>query len=151
MHVDHRTPQIGGHVVERLVTQDAGVVDDDVDASEGVQRGLYDRRAALGRGDRVGVGDGLATGRLDLVDDSFRGSLVAAGAVDGTAEVVHDDQRPTGRHQQRVLAAEASAGARDDRHLAVETKSISHGEHGIGRPSAAPNSDQLAGVVVAEA
>ena len=83
----------GVHVVERLVAQDAGVVDHDVDAAEGVDRRLHDRLAALGRGDRVGVGDGLAAGRLDLVDDQLGRAGVAAGAVDGAAEVVDDDQR----------------------------------------------------------
>ena len=60
--VDDRVEQVGRHVVERLVAQDAGVVDDDVDAAEGVDRRLHDRRAALGGGHRVGVGDRLAAG-----------------------------------------------------------------------------------------
>ena len=63
MHVDDRVEQVGRHVVERLVAQDAGVVDDDVDPAERVERGLHDGLAALGRGDAVGVGDGLAAAR----------------------------------------------------------------------------------------
>ena len=63
----------GVHVLERLVAQDAGVVDDDVDPAEGVERGLDDGLAALGRGDAVVVGDGLAAGGLDLVDDLLGG------------------------------------------------------------------------------
>ena len=54
---------------------------------------LHDRLAALGRGDRVGVGDGLAAGGLDLVDDVLGRALVAARAVDRAAEVVDHDQR----------------------------------------------------------
>ena len=111
--------------MERLVAQDAGVVDDDVDAPVGVDRGLHDRLAALGRGDRVGVGDGLAARGFDLVDHLLGGAGVAAGAVDRAAEVVHHDERAPRGEQQRVLASEAATGARDDRYLAVETE-ISH-------------------------
>jgi hypothetical protein len=64
--------------------------------TERVERRLHDGRAALGRGDRVGVGDGLAAGGLDLVDDALGGALVAAGAVDRTAEVVDHHQRARG-------------------------------------------------------
>ena len=54
---------------------------------------LHDRLAALGRGHGVGVGDRLAAGGLDLVDDELGGPGVAAGAVDGAAEVVDDHER----------------------------------------------------------
>jgi hypothetical protein len=40
------------------------------------------------------------------------------------AEVVHDDLRSMLREQQRLFAADAAAGARDDRHTSVEQ---SHG------------------------
>ena len=82
VHVEHRVHQVGLHVVERLVAQDARVVDDDVDRAVGVERGLHDGLAALGGGDGVGVGDGLAAGGLDLVDHVLGGALVAAAAVD---------------------------------------------------------------------
>ena len=95
MHVEHRVDEVGTHVVERLVAQDAGVVDDDVDGAERVDRGLHDALAAVGRGDRVGVRDGLAARGLDLVDDELCGALVGARSVDGTAEVVHHDERAT--------------------------------------------------------
>ena len=50
--------------------------------AEGVDRGLHDGRAALGRRDAVAVGDGLAAGRRDLVDDLLGRTDVAAVAVD---------------------------------------------------------------------
>ncbi len=112
--------------MERLVAQDAGVVDDDVDLAERVECALDDCCAALGGGDRVGVGDGVAAGSGDLVHDQLSGALVAAGAVDGTAEIVHHDERTTLGHHQGVLPAEAATGTRDDRYLAVESE-ISHG------------------------
>ena len=118
--------QVGAGVVEGLVPQDAGVVDHDVDAAEGVERALHDGGAALGRGHRVGVGHRLAAGRLDLVDHSLGRALVAAGAVDGAAEVVDHHERAAGGEQQGVLPAEAAARAGDDRYLAVEAE-ICHG------------------------
>ena len=66
-------------------------------------RGLHDGLAALGRGHRVGVGDGLAAGGLDLVDHPLGRALVAAGAVDRAAEVVDDHERARGGQQQGVL------------------------------------------------
>ena len=71
--------------------------------AERVDRGLHDGRAALGRGDRVGVGHRLAAGRGDLVDDALGGTGRAAGAVDRAAEVVHHHQRAARGEQQRVL------------------------------------------------
>ena len=144
MHGDHRVEQLGVHVVERLVAQDAGVVDDDVDGAERVDRALHDRLAALRCGDRIGVGDGFAARVLDLVDDVLGGPLVAAGAVDGAAEIVHHDQRAALGEHQRMLPAEPTTGAGDDRHFSVESEigGISHGRgsyrrHPPGRKSAA--------------
>ena len=125
--VEDGVDEVGGEVLERLVAEDAGVVDDDVDAPEGVDCGLHDRRSALGRGDRVGVGDRFAAGGLDLVDHLLRRPGVGAGAVDRAAEVVDHDQRTAGREQQRVLTAEATTRPRDDRHLAVESE-LTHGQ-----------------------
>ena len=90
---------------------------------------LHDRLAALGGGHRVGVGDGLAAGGLDLVDDALGGPGVAARPVDGAAEIVDDDQRAALGQLQRVLPSEAAARARDDRHSSVETEFC----HGPGR------------------
>ena len=132
VHVDHRVDQVGCHVGERPVAQDAGVVDDDVDAPEGVDGRLHDRLAALDRGDRVGVGDGHPAGGGDLLDDRLCRAGARAGAVDGAAEVVHHHQRPAGGQQQGVLATQPAAGAGDDRYLAVETE-FSHPQEGSGR------------------
>src|SRR5690606_13226704 len=112
----------GRQVVERLVAQDAGVVDHDVDAAERVERALHDRGAALGRGDAVGVGHRLAAERLDLADDLRGRAGGGAGPGDGTAEIVDDDTRSPGRELERVGPPEASTGSRDDRNLAVESE-----------------------------
>ena len=38
MHADHVVPLVDGHVDEHAVAQDAGVVDQDVEAAEGLDR-----------------------------------------------------------------------------------------------------------------
>jgi len=54
------------HVFEADVAQDAGIVDQHIDAPETVNGRLDDGIAVF---DRVVVGNGLAAGRADLVDD----------------------------------------------------------------------------------
>ena len=71
VHGDHRVPVGLLHVVERLVAQDAGVVDQDVEPAERVDRARK-IAAALGGGDRVVVADRLAAGPLDFRDDLVR-------------------------------------------------------------------------------
>ena len=125
MDVEHRVDQVGGHVVKRLVAEDAGIVDDDVNLAVGVGGGLDDRFASFRSSDRVGVGNGVTTGCGDLVDNQLRCALVTARTVDGTAEVVHHDECTSCRHHQCVLPTQATAGAGDDCYFAVESK-ISH-------------------------
>ena len=56
----------------------------------------------------------------DLVRNLLGRGPVVARPVDGPAEVVDDDLGAFGREQQRVLAADPSAGPGDDRHPPVE-------------------------------
>ena len=69
--LEDEVPVLVLHVLEADVAQDAGVVDEHVDAAEGLDGGLDDLLAVV---DAVVVGDGLAAGGLDLVDDDI-GSL----------------------------------------------------------------------------
>lgn len=59
------------HVLERHISEDTGVVDQDIDSSKGIDSGFNDLVSKL---DRIVVGSGLASSGLDLVDDSI-GSL----------------------------------------------------------------------------
>ena len=74
--LDDRVPLCLGHVGEHPVAQDAGVVDDDVEPAEAVDRALHHPTGGLEVADVVGVGDGLAAHALDLVDDLLGGSSV---------------------------------------------------------------------------
>ena len=58
------------HVLEADIAQDAGVVDEDVDAAKSIDGSLDNGFAIL---DRVVVGDGLAACGADLVDNLVGG------------------------------------------------------------------------------
>src|SRR5262249_13541637 len=108
------------HLGKRLVAQDAGVVDEDVDRVEGLDRVADDALRALSVADGAAVGNGLAAERLDLRDHVVRRLARAAAAIDRGAEAVHHDTGTRARELQRVSPAEPSAGPGYDRDLPVE-------------------------------
>src|SRR3546814_11689841 len=87
-----------------------------------IERGLDDRLAARFGRDRIGIGDGLSTGRLDFVDDFLRGTDVFADTVERTTEIIDDDLRALRRQQQRIGAAEATTGSGKDGDAVVESQ-----------------------------
>ncbi len=100
--------------MEDLVPQDAGVVHQDVDAAERLDR-RGDDLVGIGRiADRDRRGDGLPAFGLDLVDDLLRGPGVAARAIERNPDVVDDDLGAFFRQHQRNGAADAAARAGDD-------------------------------------
>jgi hypothetical protein len=70
MNLEDQVPVSLLHVLEADISQDAGVVDEDIDAAKGIDGSLDDGFAIL---DRIVVGDGLAACRADLVDDLVGG------------------------------------------------------------------------------
>ena len=119
VHADHRVPLVLAGREHHAVAEEPGVVHEHVEAAEGVDRGVHEAAGAVPVGDVVGVGDGLAARRDDLVDDQLRRAPVGAGAVARDAEVVHDDARALTCERQRVLAADAARRAGDDDDPAV--------------------------------
>ena len=120
MHLHDDVPEVFGGVRERLVAQDPRVVDEDVDALERVERALQDVLAALDRGDVVVVGRRLAARRADLLDHVVGHPVALPRAVARAAEIVHEHRCALARERERVLASDAAARSRHDRHLAVE-------------------------------
>ncbi len=112
-----------GHLGEALVAQDAGVVDDDVDATEVVHRALNDTVTV---DDVVRVGDGGTASGFDLFDNLERGFAVGAFAVGAATEVVDDDFGAVFREQQGVGAANTAASTGYDDDFVVKTD-IAHG------------------------
>jgi hypothetical protein len=102
-----------GHVRQHAVAQDPGVVHEDVQVAECLDRLVDHPSGTVEVGDVVVVGDGLAAGRLDLVDDLLGGCGVGTGAVPAAAAVGDDDLRAIRGEQQRVLAADPAASACD--------------------------------------
>ena len=125
-HVDQidQVPVLLAHLGEGLVAQDAGVVDDDVDTAEGIQRGLHDGGPI---GHRIVVRDGLAASGLDLVDDDVGRAVAGTVARAAAAQVVDHDLGAARREEQRVGATQSVASARDDDDSVVEAKLLSHG------------------------
>ena len=108
-----------GHLLEGHVHRDAGVVDQDVDAAEEIDR----------LGGQLGGGVGLAEVGLDGRD--LR-RAVASGLLDGghravaAAGVVKDDVGALAAELQGHLAADARAGARDQDSLAFHALTGCH-------------------------
>ena len=107
-------PLLLGHREQHPVAEDAGVVDEDVETAEGVDRLLDEARGAVPAADVVGVGRGLAARGRDLVDDLLRRSRVGARTVTTAAEVVDHDLGAVASEGQRVLASQPTARTRDD-------------------------------------
>src|SRR6058998_3307920 len=128
---DDRVPLLLAHVEDHPVAQDAGVVHQDVDRAELLDRRLDDALGGREVGDAVGVGDRPPAAGADrlhhFVGDAPRG----AAAVDLGAEVVDDHRGPLGREQLGDGAADAAPRARDDRRLALEP--LRHGSGLLGR------------------
>src|SRR5271168_684737 len=91
MDVNHTAKILEGHFGERLVTQDAGIVDENINPPpEGARlcNHLFYRR---GVGDGYGAWDRFATRRTDFSDDSLCGSSGRASSGDRAPHIVHDD------------------------------------------------------------
>jgi hypothetical protein len=140
VHLEDQVPVLVLHVLEADVAQDTGVVDEHVDAAEGLDGRVDDLVAVL---DAVVVGDGLAARGLDLVDDDIGGlqesahkpskcaeveTHLAVGplALERAAEVVHHYAGAAGRKEGGISLAETAARAGDDNDLAVEPQLIRH-------------------------
>ena len=115
---DHRIPLRFLHAGDKRIAQDPRVVDQDVEATELVDRLSYNTFRAAPGGDVLGVGDGGAAGRGDLFDYLVSRPGVGALAFVAAAEVVDDDLGTFFGEQQCVFAPDAAARAGDDRHPA---------------------------------
>ena len=110
MHVHDRLELLVGHLLDDAVPGVAGVVDDDVETTEAVERRGHEAVAEVRRGDIARAHRRFATSRANLLSDFECGRLV---------EIVHDDARAFARQLQRDRAADAAARAGDDRDFAL--------------------------------
>src|SRR3546814_14986853 len=89
MDVDHRLKLLIRLLLYHAIARVAGVVDDDVQPAEAVERRLHETFAEVGRGDVADACHPLAARRLDGRDRLRRRILV---------EVVADHASPLGAH-----------------------------------------------------
>ena len=114
MHVDDRIPLLLGHVGQHAIAQDSGVVDHRVQVAERLDRGVDQPLRTFPRGDTVSVGNGIATHRLDLLNDLFGRAEIAASAIDVAAKVVDHDLRAVGSQTEGMFAPDPSTGSGHD-------------------------------------
>src|SRR3990172_6435586 len=91
MDGDDSVPLLLAHVEDHPVAQDAGHIDQDVQAAVGIEGAAHNGLAARPRGHGAEAGGALATGRADAADVLVGRGLVEAGAIDGDAGVVDDN------------------------------------------------------------
>jgi len=110
------------HVESHAVAQNAGVVDEDVEAAEGVDGLLDEVFGPLPVRDVVEVRSGLAAEGLDLLDNLTGRAVVRPRAVPLTAQVVDDDLRALTRELERVSASDSASRTGDDCHFVFEQR-----------------------------
>ncbi len=79
MHGDDGVELFLAGVGEHAVADDARVVDQNVETTEGVDRGLDQTGGLLPVGDVGTAGDGFTSGGGDLVDNGLRGAAATRG------------------------------------------------------------------------
>ena len=122
MHVKHQTKVAQFHFAETFVAQNAGVVDQNVDAAPRVHRGGDHGGNSRLISHRSVIGNGGSACRTNLVNHHVgRGQLGVASARWGEAKIIDYDFRATRGECERVLSAEAAASAGNDGNFAVKT------------------------------
>ena len=119
VHLDDRVPIGFFHIDQHAVAQDAGIVDEHVEPAEGGDCMLHQPPRALPMADILAIGDGLATGGLDLGDDGLRRRVIGAAPVAAGADIADDDLCALGGELQRVFASNAARRPGDDGHPAL--------------------------------
>ena len=120
VHVDDRVPVFLRHLVEDGVAQDPGVVHDDVDPPETVDRLLDHPLRGAEAHDAVEVGLRLAARIANRAHRLEGGGPVLAVAGGGATRIVHDHLRAVRSEHLRDLGADAAPGAGDQRDLSFD-------------------------------
>ncbi len=125
---------VGVGLGEPRPPDDAGVVDQDVEASEALDRRVHERLGAGLGGDVAAVGDRDPAGGDDLVDDIGGRCGVGPDTLHRAAEVVDDDAGPSVGEEARVGPADPAPRSRDDGDAPVEPVRLHPRPLGVYRP-----------------
>ena len=118
VHVDDGIEVFPGHPMENGIAQDAGVIDDDIELAEIIDRAVYDSLGGLEVGHALEVGHRLAACRSYFLDNVFGRRSRLPGAVEMSPEVVDDHLGALFSHQEHFFAADSASGPGDDRYFA---------------------------------
>ncbi|VWX50171.1 hypothetical protein NOVOSPHI9U_260204 [Novosphingobium sp. 9U] len=114
VNLDDAVPLVLAHVHEHAIAQDTGVVDQDVEPTEGIDRLLHHLLRIAPVGDIGRVHRRLAAHRLDRRDDFLRRRLVGTFAGGAGTEIIDDNLGALFGQLERMRASETSSGARND-------------------------------------
>src|SRR5262249_16448635 len=117
---EHQIPVDHAHAMEDAVAQDAGNIDDAVDAAERVDRGFHDVGGRPRFGDAVEIRNRLPAVALDLVHHLLRRRIRRALAAARAAEIVAHPLGAFARRRERDLAPDAAPGPGDDDDFSLE-------------------------------
>jgi hypothetical protein len=118
--VNDRVEILLAELAERAPADVAGVVDQDVDAAEVIQRGFDNRLAALRGRYRLMAADSLAAGIADRLHHLFDRTGIAAVAIHAPTDIVDQHSGAACREQERVGTPHPPPRARDDGDPPVE-------------------------------
>ena len=119
MNFHDKVPIELSHFLERNIAKNTSVVDHDIDSAESIDSSLNDLVTEL---DRILVCDGLATGSLDLINNSISGVLgsLLTFALNRATEIVDDNLGATAGKKKSILAAKTISSTCNDSHLSGE-------------------------------
>ena len=118
MHGDHVGPVRPAHLVKNHIAQDAGIIDENVDAAEGFERYFYNGFRIFWLGDRKRRRDRFTARFFYGVDRLLRRAGVAAFSLQAGADIANHDARALFREQHGDSSADAAPCPGYDRSLA---------------------------------
>jgi hypothetical protein len=118
MNGDHSVEIFGSKVVDHPVAKDAGIVHQNVEATELLDRLPYQVRRPIEVIDAVVIGDRTTACGEDLVNHLLRRALVGAVAIGGGTDIVDDDGGTFAGQREGLATADAASSAGDDGHPA---------------------------------
>ncbi len=114
VNLDDRIPFVDRHVGQHAVAQNAGIVDEHVEAAKGRDRLIDHPFGAVPIGHVIAIGDRLAPHGPDFFHNRFGGFARPAFACPLSAEIVHHDPGALTREFQAMLPPDTSGAARHD-------------------------------------